>query len=97
MKKILAILSIIAVLAAWPLLAAAGPGPDPERSSQGDSQGIELPDVPHQLDDLECDQQDTSGDPHNLGGGFRGTGSPTGCPPLPIWVGPFYVLIINMV
>lgn len=98
MKNILAILTVIALLVSWPLAAMAGGAvDDPEMHDRNGPQGIAVPDQPHTQDDIECDQQDTGGDPHNLGGGFRGTTSPSGYPPVPVWFGPVVTLIIKMV
>ena len=73
MKRILAILTLVGLVLAMPLAAMAdasdGDGP-PQDQSEG------LYDPPACDDDGMYDQQDTMGDPHDLGGGFRGSPAP---------------------
>ncbi len=98
MKRLLAILALIIMVMGWPLAASAGPGSgDAEMQSQSESQGFEVPGAPHCQDDLEQDQQDTNGDPHDLGGGFRGTGSAQGGGLAPVWIGPVAVLFMQLI
>jgi hypothetical protein len=73
MKRILAILTLVGLVLAMPLAATAGASGD-DGPPQDQSEGIYDP--PACDDDGMCDQQDTMGDPHDLGGGFRGTPAP---------------------
>jgi len=96
MKRILAILALMSVVLVLPMSVLADDVPG--GSDQEQSQVIEMPNAPHQPDEIEQDAQDTNGDPHELGGGFRGTSSPCGTVPIPpIWIGPVATLIMHLV
>lgn len=73
MKRILAILTLLGLVLAMPLAATAVASDDGVPQEQ--SEGIYNPPACED-DDGVCDQQDTMGDPHDLGGGFRGTPAP---------------------
>ncbi|MEZ4387624.1 MAG: hypothetical protein R3D98_08615 [Candidatus Krumholzibacteriia bacterium] len=99
MKRLLAILALTIIAMSWPLAASAGQASsDADMQAPAGSQGLEIPTPPHHLEGLEQDQQDANGDPHDLGGGFRGTGSVMGGGGLvPVWIGPVATLIMQLI
>lgn len=90
MKRFLAILALMSVVLVWPMSVMA--------DAPEDAQVLELPNDDQRPEDIEQDAQDVNGDPHELGGGFRGTSSPCGTVPIaPIWIGPVATLIMHLV
>ncbi len=73
MKRILAILTLVGLVLALPLATAAVASGD-DGPPQDQSDGIYDP--PAGDGDGAGDQQDYMGDPHDLGGGFRGSPAP---------------------
>lgn len=98
MKQTLAILALITIVMGWPVLAAsAGPaaGDEPMQAPPGHlSLGDPDRDVDRGEDEVEFEQH---GDPHDLGGGFRGSGTPAGAGGgAPIWITPVAQLIMQL-
>lgn len=99
MKRSLAILALVIVVSGCPLavMAESFVG-DNELHSQAVEQGIAVPAPPQEGGGPEQDQQDAGGDPHDLGGGFRGTGSALQVGgPLPVWIGPVATMIMQLI
>jgi hypothetical protein len=98
MKRFLAILTLLSVMMVYPLVTTAGAdGLDSDLyAPPGQQQGVEVPGAPQGGDGEIQDQQDTQGDPHELGGGFRGIGGSSGWAP-PTWTGPVWTLIMQLV
>jgi hypothetical protein len=97
MKRVLAILALIGLLLALPLAAVASasgdgePAPPPEQAD-----GLQPP--ADGDDDGSGDEQGTTGDPHDLGGGFRGVPAPPSQNGLDdLWWGPTLELLLMMV
>lgn len=99
MKRSLAILALIIVVMGWPLAASAGPGSgDQENWSSPQGQGLEVPGAGLDRGDEEQQELDSHGDPHDLGGGFRGAGSPAGAGvTVPVWITPVAQLIMQLI
>jgi len=97
MKRLLAILALVGVVLIVPLSALATG--DPEIQGEPDAQGIAAPPAQEQHSVPEV-EQDSQGDPDELGGGFRGGGAPpssTGAGGTGYWLEPIVVLILNLV
>jgi hypothetical protein len=99
MKHPLAILAVIIIVMGWSLSASAGPGSsDRENWSTSQGQGLEVPGAGLDRGDEEQEELDGHGDPHDLGGGFRGVGSPAGaCPTVPVWITPVAQMIMQLI
>jgi hypothetical protein len=93
-NKILAILAMITLLSMWPLAAAGEESSSELQMSPGHEESALSGENDIPGGDTE-DQSETSGDPHNLGGGFRGLEDPLAIPP--IWVAPFVPWIFTLV
>ena len=96
MKRLLAILALVGVVLVVPLTALATD--DPEFQEPSDPQGIYAPPAQEQ-DSVPEIEQDNQGDPDELGGGFRGNGSPpnsTGAGGTGPWLEPLIVLMMNL-
>lgn len=99
MKRFLAILTLLSVMVVYPLATTAGADDldaDLHAPPGQQQQGVEIPGYPQGGDGEIQDQQDAQGDPHELGGGFRGVGGSSGSTP-PLWLGPFWTLIMQLV
>jgi len=98
MKQTLAILALIVVVMGWPLAASAGPVAGDEHVQvppEHLSLGVPDRDVGRGEDEVEFEQH---GDPHDLGGGFRGAGTPAGFDGgVPIWITPVAHLIMQLI
>ncbi len=96
MTRVLAILALIGLLSALPLTSvawASGDGDQTPPPEQAD--GLQSPPGD---DDGSGDEQGTTGDPHDLGGGFRGVPAPPSQNGLDDpWWGPALELLLMMV
>lgn len=95
MKKFLAILALVGVVFASPLAAIASD----EFDGQGEAEGLSVPPNGERGVDDPI-EQDNQGDPDELGGGFRGSGSPpdpNGSGGPGFWVMPLVVLMMQLV
>lgn len=97
MKQTLAILALIIIVMGWPLAASAGPassGDQMHAPSEHPSLGAPGADLDRGEELVELEQH---GDPHDLGGGFRGANTPAGVGgDLPIWITPVANLIMQL-
>ena len=95
MKKFLAILALVGVVLALPLAAIANDDFD----GQGEAEGLCVP-PDGERGEGDPIEQDNQGDPDELGGGFRGSGSPpdsNGAGGPGFWVMPLIVLMMQLV
>jgi len=98
MKRLLAILALACVVFIVPSTALGSPPADAEQQGQGDVQGLIA--VPDGVQVDEPTQQDNQGDPDDLGGGFRSTGSSVETngfvPPWGNWIDPILSLLLHL-
>ena len=97
MKRLLAILALVGVVLAFPLTSIAVDDHD-GCQSQGEAEGLYVPPNGDHDADVPMDQ-DSHGDPDELGGGFRGTGPPpdtdgTGGPGF--WIPTIIVMLMQL-
>lgn len=98
MKQLIAVLALTSFVLVCPLVSLAGvQSADGEMQSASEIYGLEIPEDDH-TDGINQDQQDNNGDPHDLGGGFRGTGNPpAGAIIGPVPVGPIVFLLMQLI
>jgi len=100
MKRNLAILALFGVVLVLPLSATAlMPPAEAPYQPQSCDQVVQSPSAADDDGDIQG-QQDSQGDPDELGGGFRNNGAPPRCtgtsPIVPPWIGPLFVLVLQL-
>ena len=97
MKRFLAILALVGVVFASPLAAIATDDYD-GCQSQEEVEGLYLPPDGEQDVDVPMDQG-SEGDPDELGGGFRGSGTPPGTDDAGdpgFWITPIIIMLMQL-